>query len=141
MQGRNSAQRTLILSLMEGNGDHPTADEIYTRARLLDSKISRGTVYRNLNLLSEQGIIRKIQIPNAPDHFDSYMHEHCHFHCRVCNRLSDIDMAVDEQFKKVEEGLNRQGFKAVTHDIVFHGICPGCSNKAKERSGNLSEEN
>ncbi|MGP1496179.1 MAG: transcriptional repressor, partial [Treponema sp.] len=45
MQGRNSAQRTLILSLMEGNGDHPTADEIYSRARLLDSKISRGTVY------------------------------------------------------------------------------------------------
>ncbi len=63
MQTRNSNQRKIIMEIMKDNYTHPTADEIYEQARLVDVHISRGTVYRNLGLLSETGEILKISVP------------------------------------------------------------------------------
>ena len=54
-QQRNSRQRQLVLATVKEHTDHPTADEIYLEARMSDDKISRGTVYRNLNLLAQTG--------------------------------------------------------------------------------------
>ena len=58
-----SRQRELILETVQRSDDHPTADTIYTRVRAQDPKVSLGTVYRNLNLLCENGQLLKVPIP------------------------------------------------------------------------------
>ena len=53
-QQRNTRQRQLVLDVVRGRRDHPTAEQIYQSVREQDAHVSRGTVYRNLNLLCEQ---------------------------------------------------------------------------------------
>ncbi len=60
-----SRQRELILETVMENPVHPTADTVYAMVREQEPNISLGTVYRNLNLLAEQGILRRIPMPAA----------------------------------------------------------------------------
>ena len=60
VQRRNTRQRKLVLDAVRQSYNHPTADEIYNVVRAQDDKISRGTVYRNLNLLADAGEILSI---------------------------------------------------------------------------------
>ncbi len=129
MQNRNSAQRTLIMNIMEGNKMHPTADEIYDQARKADPHISRGTVYRNLNLLVENGSLLRVSVPDAADHYDSTLKEHFHFHCRKCHKVLDVPEFVPSEVVAAEEKLAQAGFKSLTHALVFEGFCPDCSKK------------
>ena len=55
MQYRNTRQRKIVLEAVQEHHDHPSADQIYLEIRTKDPRISRGTVYRNLNILSEEG--------------------------------------------------------------------------------------
>ncbi|MCR5494365.1 MAG: transcriptional repressor [Treponema sp.] len=135
MQNRNSAQRSLILNIMDGNKSHPTADEIYDEARKQDSHISRGTVYRNLNLLVENGLLLRIPVPGQADHFDSTLSDHYHFYCRECNRVFDVPDFDVEGIKAVEKSLEEQGFESVCHKIVFEGTCPDCCRKNEKSAG------
>ncbi len=127
MQNRNSAQRTLILGLMQGNKSHPTADEIYEEARKLDPHISRGTVYRNLNLLVDNGSLIRVSVPDAADHYDSTLSDHYHFHCIKCGRVMDVPDFNPSEVFLLEEKMTKLGFKSIKHKIVFEGLCPDCS--------------
>ena len=129
MQNRNSAQRTLIMNIMEGNKTHPTADEIYDQARKADPHISRGTVYRNLNLLVENGILLRVSVHDAADHFDSTLKEHFHFHCRRCHKVLDVPDFCPSEVMAVESKMEEAGFKSLSHTIVFEGFCPDCSKE------------
>jgi len=66
-----SRQRELIFETVIQNPVHPTADDIYSLVRTKLPNVSLGTVYRNLNLLSEQGDLYRIQLPNVSDRFDA----------------------------------------------------------------------
>ncbi|MCR5763071.1 MAG: transcriptional repressor [Treponema sp.] len=127
MENRYSAQRDLILKIMDGNKNHPTADEIYDLARQADPHISRGTVYRNLNLLVEKGQVLRISVPNNADHYDSTLRQHYHFHCIRCNCVYDIPDFDLSEIINVERKLSGAGYKSICHSIVFEGTCPNCS--------------
>ena len=58
---RNTRQRQLVLDAVRARCDHPTAEDIYQDVRAIDGKVSRGTVYRNLNLLTETGAITTVK--------------------------------------------------------------------------------
>ena len=58
---RNSKQRQLVLDAVMARCDHPTADEIYLDVRSKYDRISRGTVYRNLGILAENGNVMNIK--------------------------------------------------------------------------------
>jgi Fur family peroxide stress response transcriptional regulator len=73
------------------NQVHPTADTVYSFVRAQDPNISLGTVYRNLNLLCEQGLLRKISVPDASDRFDGRCEEHYHFVCTKCAKVFDVE--------------------------------------------------
>ena len=62
---RNTFQRQLIMEIICNVDNHPTADEIYQQILLRYSNISKATVYRNLNLLAEMGMIKKIECPDV----------------------------------------------------------------------------
>ena len=76
-----SRQRESIKNYLCGREDHPTADMIYTSIRREYPRISLGTVYRNLSLLTESGEIQKITTDGA-DRFDAKVAPHSHFVCK-----------------------------------------------------------
>lgn len=85
-----SRQRELILDVVRHSDDHPTADTIYARVRAQDPKVSLGTVYRNLNLLCENGRLLKVPIPGASDRFDHTLVDHAHAYCTQCGSVTDV---------------------------------------------------
>ena len=128
-QRRNTRQRQLVLDAVRAHNDHPTADDIYSDVRERDSKISRGTVYRNLKLLEEDGLVRSIATASSA-RFDWRTHGHAHVTCRVCGRVDDVmvpayDAAADELAAK------ETGFSGLTHSTMFEGICPTCAVRQK----------
>lgn len=64
-QQRNTRQRQLVLDVVRGRRDHPTAEQIYQSVREQDAHVSRGTVYRNLNLLCDNREIYRVVMSNS----------------------------------------------------------------------------
>ena len=79
-----SRQREIILETLKKNVVHPTAEYLYGILQEKAPNISLATLYRNLNQLAENGIIKKIDGLEAPSHFDHNTHEHFHFICDKC---------------------------------------------------------
>ena len=124
MTRHNTIQRSLVLDAVNRLKSHATADEVYAEVAATHPNISKATVYRNLNLLSEMGMIRKLEIPGGADRFDHICKEYCHVKCEKCGRVFDIDIPyIDGLDNRVE---NRNGFELTGYDILFRGICPGC---------------
>lgn len=96
VQRRNTRQRKLVLDAVRQSYNHPTADEIYNAVRAQDDKISRGTVYRNLNLLADAGEILSIKTPGG-SRFDRTIEPHAHIICTSCSRVIDVPLPFDAQ--------------------------------------------
>lgn len=124
-----SLQRDLILKHVEESCDHPTADMVYERVRNELPNISLGTVYRNLNLLSEMGKIKKIIMPGSSDRFDKTLKSHSHIYCTNCNKVDDVMI---DKINEIDDFVSNQtGYEIISHDIVFIGICNSCKNRKK----------
>lgn len=121
---RNTIQRSLILESMNKLKCHPTAEEVYADIAKKHANISRATVYRNLNQLTECGEIRKIEIAGGADRYDDQCHDHYHVKCMKCGRVFDVDMETIPNLEK--QVKDWQGFSFSGHDILFKGICPKC---------------
>ena len=124
MTRHNTIQRSLVLDVVYRLKSHATADEVYAEVAATHPNISKATVYRNLNLLSEMGMIRKLEIPGGADRFDHICKEHCHVKCEKCGRVFDIEIPYIDGLDNLVE--NRNGFELTGYDILFRGICPGC---------------
>lgn len=124
---RNTIQCTLVLETVNKLPGHVTADEIYEAIAKEHPTISRATVYRNLNRLSQTGKIRRIEIPGGADRFERWCHPHYHIKCEECGRIFDVDM---EYIPHLEDKIrDTHGFQLTGHDILFTGICPQCREK------------
>ena len=94
-----SRQRESIKKYLASTTEHPTADMVYLHIKEEFPNISLGTVYRNLNLLSDIGEAIKITTPDGGDRFDGNVAPHNHFYCKGCRRVLDLkmDMASTER--------------------------------------------
>ena len=121
-----SKQREIILEYLRSVKTHPTAETVYEEVKKEDKKISLGTVYRNLDKLSDIGLIQRIKMANQKDRFDGDVSLHYHGKCIKCNNVIDIflkeniDLSIDEHVK------NETNINVVSHDIIFNVICPNC---------------
>lgn len=120
-----SRQRDLILKTLQTNTVHPTADYIYSLLKESEPNLSLATVYRNLNLLAENGIIRKIEGLDGATRFDHNTHNHYHFICSQCNKVYDVPYDIAPEL--AEKVLARTGLVVQSYDITFNGICPDCN--------------
>ncbi len=124
---RYSKQRELVLKTVMDNLIHPTAQEIYNMTREKDPTISMGTVYRNLNLLAEQGKILRIKVPGGADRYDGTIAPHNHAVCTRCGMVMDYDYSFDDLNKAL---LENSGFKCEELNITVRGTCKNCLEKA-----------
>ena len=120
---RYSKQRESLLSVLRNTRQHPTAQEIYEKMRERDPKISLGTVYRNLALLTELGEILRIDTEHDSVHYDGFTHQHYHFVCSDCKSVSDLDMLPLSIEAEVEK---QTGCSVSGHSLVFYGKCKNC---------------
>lgn len=124
---RFSKQRELVLNTVQTHLIHPTALEIYSMTREKDPTISMGTVYRNLNLLAEQGKILRIKVPGGADRYDGTIRPHNHAVCTKCGMVMDYDFSFDDLNKTL---LEEDGFKCEELNITVRGTCKDCLTKA-----------
>lgn len=123
---RNSRQRQMILNAVMSRHDHPTADQIYMDVRADDERISRGTVYRNLGILSEDGQIANVKVP-AANRYDCRTDRHYHLFCTGCERVFDAPLEYEEKYDA--QIAQKTGFKIHRHQLIFEGLCPECGRK------------
>ena len=86
---RLTKQKQLILNIINNSHEHLSAESIYNECRKSLPNISLGTVYRNLNQLSDMNLIRRLKIQEY-DRFDSVHTRHSHFFCTKCSGIYDI---------------------------------------------------
>ena len=126
---RSTKQRKLVYDTVQALRDHPTADEIYLTLRSVEPKISRGTVYRNLNLLTENGEVRHVAMPDA-DRFDWRTERHYHLRCTQCGAIVDAPMPYRAELDS--QLAQDTGFQVRRHHLVFEGLCPDCLQQNAE---------
>ena len=125
---RMTRQRRVILEELRKVNTHPSADEIYEIVRKRLPRISLGTVYRNLEILSESGDIQKLEPGCSLKRFDGDPSEHSHIRCICCDRIADAPVPDLE----IDLGrVNSTDFKIVGHRLEFLGVCPACSDKSE----------
>jgi len=122
---RNSKQREIVLDIVNHSCDHPTAYQIYESCRKVIPNISLGTVYRNLNHLVNDGLIKKIGIDDDTCRYDNTLERHSHYICKKCGKIIDV---FEEYFVSIE---NIQGNIVSDYDISFSGICNECQREEK----------
>jgi len=123
---RITRQRQIILDELCSVTSHPTADTLYQMVRKRLPKISLGTVYRNLEIMSECGIIQKLDIGGTQKRFDGAPHVHYHVRCVKCGRVDDLALPPDFNVETEAEKLT--GFKIIRHRLEFTGLCPDCQS-------------
>lgn len=96
---------------------HVTADQIYTFVKEKYPSIGRGTVYRNLGILVEEGKVRKVEVPDGSDRFDFTLENHYHVECVKCGEIFDVDMDVISELEK--RIRDTHGMKYISHDIFL----------------------
>jgi Fe2+ or Zn2+ uptake regulation protein len=124
MNRRTTKQRAAILKILRGTRSHPTADQIYDLARKQIPNISKGTVYRNLQVLREGGTISELNLNGTLSRYEAKQSRHYHFRCEQCGRVFDIDEPVNEEIDK--RLAARTGFKVSSHYMEFQGLCKDC---------------
>jgi Fur family ferric uptake transcriptional regulator len=129
---RLTNQRKVILEELRAVTSHPTADELYEMVRKRLPRISLGTVYRNLEVLSNCGLILKLEVAGQQKRFDGDTSPHHHVRCIHCGRVGDVSRV--RELPDFEEGFESD-FTIVGHRLEFHGICPDCRRNPDQFPG------
>ena len=122
---RMTRQRQIILEELRTVDSHPSADEVYEMVRKRLPRISLGTVYRNLEILSELGEIQKLELGGDLKRFDRKPNKHYHIRCMNCGRVDDAPIAPLNQVE--DELYGTTVFTIIGHRLEFEGLCPRCS--------------
>ncbi len=131
---RLTTQRQIILEELGKVTSHPTANEVYDMVRRRLPRIGLGTVYRNLELMSDVGIILKLEVGGTQKRFDATVEPHYHIRCSSCGKVNDINIAVQAQINQVAEEASN--YRILGHHIEFSGICKNCLEEDQEKAIN-----
>ena len=125
-QKRMTKQKRVIFEVLSGTKSHPTADWIYAEAKKQIPDISLGTVYRNLQVLLEDGKIQELNYGKSQSRFDGNPAPHYHFVCMQCGRVLDFDMDAP----RVDAAVLAAAPGAVySHRLECYGTCKDCLGK------------
>ncbi len=124
---RITNQRKLVFEQVKALDFHPTASEVFEAVRPFSPGISLATVYRNLNILRDEGLLREASFERGVVRFDSNLSDHYHFQCATCRRVSDLP----GHTKDLERAFSaRTGLHISGHHLTFQGICDACRKVA-----------
>jgi Fur family ferric uptake transcriptional regulator len=131
---RLTTQRQIILEELEKVTSHPTANEVYDMVRKRLPRIGLGTVYRNLELMAESGMIIKLEVGGTQKRFDATTVPHYHVRCTECGRVDDVDMPVQQEINEI--AAQACHYQIISHHIEFTGLCDDCLKARQQTSVN-----
>ncbi len=121
---RATKQREHVYALLLEKRDHPTADEVYARAKSDMPTISLATVYNCLETLVETKLIRQVNFEREPTRYCPNLTQHAHFYCKESGEIIDIELS-DTLLTELKKTLPK-GFHAEHIDIAYDGVCNHC---------------
>ena len=121
---RGTKQREAILKVLRNTRSHPTADQIYDEVRKEIPNISKGTVYRNLQVLQEERAVTELKLNGTVSRYEAKRESHYHFRCEKCGRVFDLDEPINKELD--EKVSKRTGFTVSSHQTEFRGLCKDC---------------
>ena len=121
---RLTTQRQIILEELGKVTSHPTANEVYDMVRKRLPRIGLGTVYRNLELLADNGVILKLEVGGTQKRFDATVDPHYHIRCTGCGKVDDIEIPVQHNLQ--EAAHLASNYEVLSHHIEFSGVCHSC---------------
>ena len=120
---RFTPHREHVYGVLLQTRDHPTAEDVFIRAKREIPDISMATVYNCLDALVRCGLVRQVTLERGAARYCPNMREHCHFYCDGCGSVFDIDLPS-------ETGVPLpRGFSASRYDIAIHGRCAACAGE------------
>lgn len=123
-QMRLTPQRQIILEELSKVTSHPTANEVYDMVRKRLPRIGLGTVYRNLELMAEHGLIMKLEVGGTQKRFDATTELHYHIRCSGCGKVDDIELEVQARINQLAAAAT--DYQVLGHHIEFSGLCRQC---------------
>ena len=123
---RLTPQREHVYNVLIEERDHPTAEQVFLRAKTDMPDISIATVYNCLDALVKCGLVKQVNLDRGATRFCPNMHEHCHFYCESCGGVYDIDLT-----RARPEIPMPRGFKATQLELSIRGLCPDCGARKK----------
>ena len=126
---RLTPQREQVYQVLLAHRDHPTAEQVFLRAKPKMPDISMATVYNCLDALVKCGLVRLVNVERSATRYCPNMREHFHFHCERCGAIFDIDFDPAAQSRKF--GIPH-GFRVARYEIAAHGLCPDCGGRRKK---------
>jgi len=124
---RNTRQRGVVLEILQQTTGHPTAEMIYNNARQAIPNISLGTVYRNLNFLQNQGLVREIRpFDGSSTRFDGILESHAHFHCMNCGIIIDLTLSNNLELFQPDKTDGISKISSINLNIL--GECSNCGS-------------
>ena len=121
---KRSKQRERIFQVLRTTRSHPTAEWVYEQVRVQMPRISLGTVYRNLHILTRQKRIQELDFGEGTRRYDASINEHYHFVCERCGSVSDLEVEplqdLNERIDSSIPGIVR------SHRLDFFGVCSKC---------------
>jgi Fur family peroxide stress response transcriptional regulator len=121
---RMTPQRHAILEYLLSTKSHPTADEIYKALEKDFPNMSVATIYNNLRLFKEAGLVRELTYGDASSRFDANMSDHYHVICRRCGKITDFKYP--PLIEVEEEAAKKTGFQVDSHRMEVYGLCADC---------------
>ncbi len=121
-------QRRRIFELLQGDGTHPSAEEIYRRLSAEMATVSLKTVYQTLGELASMGVILSVDVGTRSMRFDPNVEtDHQHLLCARCEAVRDVVLSVE-----VAPGEVIDGYLVMRTDVVVKGLCPSCQAELGE---------
>jgi len=131
VETRMTKQRSELLKELKASHQHPTADELFLSLRERLPKISLATVYRNLERLEAEGLIRVLNVPGQPRRYDGDLSSHYHVRCVICGKVDDVT------FDKVPNlgsmAFRSGGYQVLGMRLELEGVCDECRSAGRTK--------
>lgn len=124
---RITPQRHAILEYLISSESHPTADDIYKALEGNFPNMSVATVYNNLRVFRNAGLIKELTYGDASSRFDFVTHDHYHIICDECGTIVDFHHPGLEEVERLASHVT--GFKVNSHRLEVYGTCPSCASR------------
>jgi len=124
---RLTRQRREVYDALLDVRDHPTASEIFLRAKHRMPSISLATVYNSLEALVSSGLVKQVNLDRAPTRYCPNTKEHGHFFCEKCHEVQDIELLPGQS---PQSFILPQGCVVTHHEVSLKGLCQKCAQPA-----------
>ena len=122
-----TSQRIAVITVLVNDETHPSALDIYRKAREQVPTISLSTVYHILNLLKKQKLIKELEFEGMDNRYEADTNSHLNLVCSKCGKIEDFEMNLPVAIETVRQ---EKGFSTIETRIEYYGLCKEC-NKAK----------